>query len=423
MSVNQYVDYGCCNIVDGCRTMAYMSTVNHPLSQGACLVGSAMQPCSCCVTPDEDDLPVSGSFVSPVLDPAPWYNVNDPRSGHYLGAMIYDEWTESQPYVRETVATTAGARAKRAKLQRKEVLARFILMVDDACAIDFAKAWFLNQFICSTEGGGACELPSLHWHECYDTADCNDNQHSIRGFPRAAVTNLDWIEDEIDACMGIIAEVTFAAEYPWVYEVCPETVVEDLLIIAGDSACTICEDPCPTLPDPYENPCSPLTIVLPEVQLDSCYCQPPGIYKNCFKIDEDGRIGESTLEIVIDAGSSIMKNFRIKGWANPLGTEDPDYFRCVDPCIDIGVAGPLAPYSKMRIDGTTRDVTITRNNTTVSGRNWVESGDGSPFSWPDISCSGLFLCLEASAVENDDGTVHTAPDATISIYRYHRELR
>lgn len=421
--VSQYVDYGCCNVVDGCRSLAYLKSANHTFSDPMCINTDVFNNCSCCITPDMDDYPSSGQFVSPVADPAPWYNPDDPRSQHYLGAMIYDQWKESQPYIRETIDTTTGGKTKRGKLKRKEIVARFILLVDDCCAIDFAKATFLNQFLCASTASGACELPSLIWHECYDSNNCDETSHSIRGFPRAAMTSINWIDDEIECCLGTIAEVTFSSELPWVYEMCPENIVTDLPIIAGEDVCKFCEEDCPEVEDPCVNQCLPLNINIPKVTLETCYCEPISIYRNCFAIPPDGRIGESTLKITINTGSGIMRNFRIKAYANKFGFTDPTYFRCETPCIDIAVAGPIKANSILEIDGVTRDVWLTCNNQKSSGRNWVESTDGSPFSWPDIACDGLLVCLESSAVVTSLGVAHTAPDATISIERLHRELR
>jgi hypothetical protein len=420
---NQYVDYGCCNLVNGCRTLAYLKNANHVYGDPMCFNSNIYGNCSCCIELDGDDLPASGSFVSPVADPAPWYNADDPRSQHYLGAMIYDQWKESQPYSRETIDTGTGGRAKKAKLQRKEILVRFILLVDDCCAIPFAKATFLDQFICATSAEGACELPALHWHECYNTADCGDNQHSIRGFPRAAPTSVVWIDDEIDCCIGTIAEVTFTSELPWVYEVCPEVITTDYPIIGGDVECNICKPDCPPPSVACEPPCSPFAIDIPVDKLESCFCEPPAIYSNCFAIAPDNRIGDSTLVVKIYTGSSPLRNFRVKAYANKFGATNPEYFKCEEPCIDMAIAGPVPAYSIIEINGMTRDVWITCNNFRANARNWVESGDGGPFSWPDISCDGLLICLEGSGVEPEGQAPHTAADASISIDRYHRELR
>ncbi len=420
---NQYLDYGCCNIVDGCRTLAYAGAVNHAISDSLCTPGAIVSSCTCCVNPDPDDLPASGEFVSPMADPAPWYNALDPRSQHYFGAMIVS-WKESQPYLREAVDTTTGGRTKRAKLQRKEVVVRFMLVVDDCCAIDFAKAYFLNQFICASSGVGACALPPLHWHECYNKDNCQDFQHSMRGFSGAALTGLQWLDDEMSCCLGVIGEATFAAEFPWVYEVCPENIVTDQLIINGEPQCNFCkQDPCPEPAEACPNPCLPLAIDIPAVEFDVCYCEPFTSYRNCFTFMGDTRIGESTFIIKIFTGSSPMRNFRLRGWANPLGLTDPDLFYCQDTCFDYAFAGPIPANATIEIDGVNREIWITCNNVRSNGRSWVESLDGSPFQWPDVTCNGLLVCLDASAVTPLNGTPHTAADATVTIDRYHREIR
>lgn len=418
---NQYLDYGCCNIVDGCRTLAYAKTVGHAIADPIYNPVSTMNSCNCCVTPSEEELPAGGAFVSPISDPAPWYEPTDPRSGHYLGAMIRS-WKESQPYLREAVDTTTGGRTKRAKLQRKEIAAQFVLFVDDPCAIEFAKTYFLNQFVCNSSSD-PCSLPTLEWHECYNPSSCDSDVHSMRGLVGVSLSSLNWLEDEIPSCYGIVCDVVFAAEKPWTYEMCPENIVEDLVIVTGEEICNICEDPCPALSTACENPCLPLAISIPKVEFSTCYCEPWAVKRQSFAINADPRTGESTLDISIFTGSYDMRNFRIKGWSKQTGSIDPNDYRCEDPCIDIVVPGPLPANSVIEVDGVTQEIWVTCNNVKQSGRSWVETPDGSPLTWPDISCDGLVIVLEASALVTAGGVPHTAPDATITIDRYHRELR
>ena len=420
---SQYIEYNCCAVVDGCRTFAYMNTVGHMMSPDACLPGTGFTDCGCCIPPTEEDIEnglAPATFVSPVLDPAPWYSPDDPRSSHYLGALLM-KWDESQPYIRETVATGSGGKAKGAKLRQKEVVARFLLAVDDCCAINFAKAYFTRQMTC-TGSEASCDPPSLEWHECYNPENCNSFPRAFRGMPLTSVTNIEYLDDEMPCCLGTIAEVTFASELPWIYEMCSDVLVDELPIVDGDAACTICPEPCPEIPEPCANPCSVTTIELPVEEMTGCYCEPWEVYQNCFKIDSSRRVGEDTLKITVSSGSHPLNMLRFKAWPNPIGVDEESVFRCVEPCIDIAIPGPIPAHSKIEIDGMTRRSLLYCGISIQNGRRWIESGDGSPFSWPDVGCEGLFVCLTSDAAVID-GIPQTASDATIKIERFHRELR
>jgi hypothetical protein len=418
---NQYVSYGCCPIVDGCRTIAYLKWAQHIMAPNACGPGSGIVgTCDCCVEQtDESDAVIV--YEDPINDPAPWYSPNDPRSGYYLGAALYS-WDESQPYIRETVDSLVGSKAKGAKLRKKEIVARFILAVSDACAVPFAKAYFMSQITCASSDDGSCGLPPLEWHECYTPTDCDDTAHAFRGLPRTAVTSVEWLDDEIEACLGVVAEVTFASELPWVYELCPDSVTENLNIVGGEPFCNFCGPACPEASDPCENPCFTDIVVPPSEIPQGCYCEPIEVYKNCFNIRRGGRIGEDTLKITVYTGQFPLSSLRIQGWANPLNVDDSSVFECVDPCLDIAIPGPIPAFSTLVIDGMTRRALLTCNNNTQNGRSWIESPDGAPFQWPDVGCDGLMLCLTSNAA-TVNGVPQTAADATISIERYHRELR
>lgn len=419
---SQFLVYGCCNIVDGCRTLAYLQNANHVFGPGIGAPNAGFNVCGCCITPDNDELPASGRFVSPVADPAPWYSASDPRSAHYFGAMIMS-WTETQPYLRETLETRIGGKAKSPKLNRKEVVARFLLAVDDGCAIPFAKAHFLQRLTCAGSDEGACGLPQLQWHECKNPGNCNSPDYAIRGFPRAAATKVTWLDDEVPSCLGVIAEVTFSSELPWVYELCPVTVVSDYTITAGTSFCNICKETCPDDPDPCVNENTATIVDPPVVPLTGSFCEPAALYTNTFTIADSADIGDDTLEIIVDVGSYPMRNLRIKAWPNPLGYTSPDELRCTDACFDIALPGPFPAHSRITIDGKSRKSTLYCNNTTQNGRNWIESPDGNPFSWPDVGCDGLLVVLESSAMTTAGGVPHTAGDAKITVNLYHRELR
>lgn len=418
---SQLLAYGCSYLVEGCRTIAYLDNSDHPFSPNRNVSGS-FNTCGCCITPDAFDLPASGEFVSPAADPAPWYNAADERSDHYFGALILS-WKETQPYLREQLETRIGGRAKAPKLNRKEVNVRFLLVVDDACAIPFAKAEFLQTLTMASVEEGPCSLPQLRWHECKNPGNCGDPDYSIRGFPLAVATKVEWVEDEVPSCLGLIAEVTFTAELPWVYELTPEVLVEDLTIIAGVGFCTLCPDTCPPESTECVNENAATIVDPPAVTVDGNFCEPAFLYTNTFVVADSVDIGDDTLEIIVSIGSTPMRNLRIKAWPNPLGLSSAEDFLCETPDFDIALPGPFPADSIITIDGKSRSSTLICNGVTQNGRNWIESPDGNPFSWPDVSTDGLLIVLESSAMETNTGVPHTASDAKVTVNLYHRELR
>jgi len=430
---SQYLVYGDCEIVNGCRTLQYMQNSTFPLSK-KCGVHARDISCSCCTTSYDEDgfdcmLPESGEYVDPVADPAPWYSTVDPRSQFFLGAMIAD-WNESDPYVRDSIDNSRVGKATAARKARKEIVIKFFLAVTDCCAIDYAKAWFFNQLDCaasSYSNGNSCSSPQLSWHECCQTAWEGTEIDGYRMLPSASIINIEWAKEPTmygNCCIGIECDVTFASDQSDIYDTCYNVVYEGPIYCDGEPQAPFVEcsglqcrigECCDHIVASCDYPCDVVAPVAALSTLTTCYCEPIETRRVCLQIEPNDRLGFHALDFVIKAGATEVKNVRIRGWEhNGLNQVNSDMFKCIPACFDYGISR-LAPYSKLDISSTYNTRTYRCNNMAISGNLFAEQIGGGPLRYAQYGCQWLYLCFDLPEYFPDD--------VTICIYRRHGETR
>jgi len=172
--------------------------------------------------------------------------------------------------------------------------------------------------------------------------------------------------------------------------------------------------------------CGPFPIVPPNPfdGFESCYCEPWASFRACCTYDNPFQWNEATSFIEVRAGSREIRNMKIEAFRNPWGAQgvacpcDPndEFWRCKEPCTSLLIP-QLPSGSRITIDSRTRVVEVTfAGGKRANGLRFIESADGRPFDWFDISqCAQLCVVVAA-----DCTTI--AEDAQVSIGFVNRYL-
>jgi len=172
--------------------------------------------------------------------------------------------------------------------------------------------------------------------------------------------------------------------------------------------------------------CGAFPIVPPDpfTGFESCYCEPWATFRACCTYRNPFQWNEATSFIEVKAGSKEIRNMKIEAYRNPWGPQgvpcpcDPndEFWRCREPCSTLLI--PQLPVgSTITIDSRIRVAEVTfAGGRSVNGLRYIESADGRPFDWFDISqCAELCIVVAADCVT-------VADDARVSIGFVNRYL-
>lgn len=343
----------------------------------------------------------SGAFTSPAADDAPWYDPAVPESADVLGVWI-EEARLGVPWTREARQRIRGASLGPGRLGGRELQLSGWLYARTEAASAYGRQWLFEALAGSGCDGG-CDLPDA---EIFTYCDAEGT--GARTLKRVGLTAFDpEIEPEFPRACGFKFEATLTAEIPELF-LEPDPIVAALRIAEPDEICNVCH-PCP---EPTEAPCACGALaapvrVAPVPDPASSYCEPLILRRSCLQLDPPPYWRDATAIIRVRAGSEPLANLRIRAWANPAGLDDSALFECQDPCLSIEVACVPAG-AELVIDGTTREASVICGAVALNGYAYLSSGGGQRFEWPDVSCHGLMLCVDADSA-------HTAADAELDV--------
>lgn len=123
-----------------------------------------LEECSTC--PETETVTPGGQdFVSPVIDPAPWYDENDPDSWGFLGVVGVDISGSENSTRQATVmnSITGGGVIGPAYYGPRTLVVRALVIAEDECSLQFG----LNYLRDATgQVDNACEGDSLTFFDC-----------------------------------------------------------------------------------------------------------------------------------------------------------------------------------------------------------------------------------------------------------------
>lgn len=454
---HSYAEYGCAVFADNARTYAYhLYACENGLYPSECGEPEIFNDCSC----DLDNLYIP---VSPSADPAPWYDVNDPASSEFLGAMIIsidgiDDSTVSRTPVD---ALGDGTILNRARLAGRSFNMELLLLSTSCRGQDFGVEWLRRVFetricLCGDDPCGSCYGQRLTIRKsCDGDTPCDTGLRSWESV--GVVDGIKHVKDDaIDSlcCTAKKVSVVLQAESPYSYgcesvecntaasntlfEVCYDWATGCL---DDDSCCTGADKQCDRcLYDPL---CDCYKFVDPVPQTitteNSCYCEPLSRYVQCCCIDDVGNAAYDTaLKIEVFSGFDTamdadglaftelgLRNMRLSIFNNPDNiaciTDETSYqdWCATRPTPLFEVQIPYIPSNAtLTIDGKSNRVFMECDGSCRPFPYSIESAKGSLF--PLIAnCNSIMACIEWDSLNTQLKTgAGKAPSiATITSYR------
>lgn len=444
-------------IINDARTLAYLNAgYGHPSLRvtGGCACPRIRELIEC----DSDP------YVSPIADPAPWYDSAVPESADFAGFLVTEFEGLGSTFTRaNTDKITGGAVLGRLRPQARTLTWRGYLFGRSDCAVQFGLKWLtanlkgtscfcggeeLDLLICCPEltgtppVSGCVSMPAIARPEACPPYTQPD---AFRTLKNVGLIDGPKILDQrrvgcssgcsSDTCDGdtlvIHVEFSLLAGNPYMFgcPVClcseasfPVAAVTDCgwVKVADSNVPGInCsgEDPCVVVPNCSEDGdvCPTLTLpVIPPFE-DRCFCRALAPVQFCCAVPADafGQFFEGAPVIEIYSGSSAMRSTTIRFFENLIGQDCCD--AAENPCLNCDELEIrfIPAKSTMTIDGTTRTVTLLCPGMTTPMQ--AEHLTTTPFAWPILQCIDFCICTET-----DGGVV--ASDATITVSITPREM-
>lgn len=419
-----YLTIGGMEIANAGRTEAYVraNTWFKPL-YGATDLHKAL---------DEDQ------YRSPLLDPAPWADRNVPQSTNFFGFYLLDA-TGAEDSTREvtyTEATIDGARPSRVRHNSKTIVFNGVLIGCNEQAVEYGMRWLRNALLASPcAGSNGCAGSDM----CYfatqpcteeDTEDCWDyavmqTGRTLRRFAVTTGPNITAKQQTTDGAVVWTVTFTGQAGVPWEYgfERCVVKGFMDPLVTSpfecGDVNGTP-EDEGYPISDLDENG-KPLCKVQAWAPLYDPECpslepppSPPAIDISCMDLPTEWTRRTFTIPgetiplwtdlvpvIAVTTGIDEVRNLRIRFYSDPFEGGNPED----DPCAFCGdfVLTYIPPNTQMVLDGAVESVVVTsQNQPPRNASTLVFAADGTPFSWPLLSCGvGYIVTIDLPATFTD----------------------
>lgn len=421
----------------------------------------------------EDILPCDFSedmsgYSLPELDGAPWYDPAVPESKNFAGLMVMSA-TMSAPYSRTVTPNIGvGSTLGRLKLRGRDIVVRGFLIGKTCCAAQYGLSWLTDALTepCTNGNCGGCDLdflsccPNLTGEdECLTTIDSSGPVDRRLTYIRPAgesefqrgsdffrrmhgvgiIDGPNVLSTKGSSCgcaTGSLIEVEFIlhASSPYINSI-EETILGPVLAMEvagcetaecdivwdiGTGPCLADDGACVEPDDCLDDPRCPIPLLPPEPSAsvtDACgSCVPEQQSKVCVPYIPVREWGSSTLNFEIFAGSKELRNLKIQIFQNPLGRDCGEVAE--DECMACStlVVKYVPAGGTLRFSGEERTVTVTCNGQAKNAmRNIAADEDGTPFDWPNITCTQICACITFDCIL-------TADDATVRIGVVNRDL-
>lgn len=430
MALNWYLSMNGVEIANHARLEAYLESVGSPLTSSSA--------CDCPTF--TADLVGDPPYDDPVSDPAPWYDPDVPESADFAGLMVLSvDGLNDYPVRRSTTAAVSGgASIGPARVQPRTITVTGILLGATCCAVGYGLHWLGEALVGRTQGnrdGGCLTLYDCSPGQTMTAADFNAAHR--RTLRRAALVSGPSVTARTgDGCAAgacqigadiLTVEFVITAAVPWLYtdtmpvlEVSPPADSSDTCVTwclhdtdpgcVGGCRLADCPDPTTACADPSCRPPTP-----PIVQtLDTCFCLPLAVERDCHAIDLTHRpLWSSDAPVItIRAGSSDLRNLVLTFYEH-------DDKQATLSCEEIASTNRCDPHSvyvvkyvpaggAVTLDGQVGRATVECAGTCESSPD-VYGHDGAPPSFAVLDCERYCLCVE-SDVANPP-----AADAVITV--------
>lgn len=405
-----YYEYGGTEVINASRVEAYARTAGvwsfKPVYKNTALA------------------PALGEvYANPLQDDAPWTDEDDADTYDFLGVYPLDIGgiDDSTWGAAVTESTRDGGIVGRGRYASKTIVFNVILIGKNEAGCEAGLRWLKtvmtgppclgSNVVCG--GSDLCYLasePILDWTINSDVSTCLDPY--LRSLHGVTVTVGPTVTAKADLANGSAWTVSFTVTAGNPYEFSAEVGLisgfmdpnVDVPYVGGivpdggsfdDSGFVQTEVKCPVATyQPIVDPLCPQVIAPPQVPnvALSCFEFPVNYVRRQFIIPK-GLVplwGDVVPFLVIKAQRKEIRNLRVRFYADPFDTGDPN----TDPCNYCGdiVFSYIPANSTLVFDGPLRQVYI---ENVQQGRRRADSlvfrSDGNPFEWPVMSCGFAYV--------------------------------
>jgi hypothetical protein len=377
MAWNGYFLYGGQEFINAERTEAYARNAGAGWFKG-CFGGTDLAPM------------LGQRYDTPWLDPAPWTDPDAPESYGFWGAYpLGITGLEDSTRTGEVIESTSdGGTVGRIRHGTRAVVFNVALVGDSDCAVDYGARWLRRLLLgaaCGTQANEACSgddlcylscEPGLDWEgegTLLDILGCLDPfERSLR---RVVFNNGPTFTSK---------QTTTDGGAVW---------TASMTAVAGN---------------PFIAPPAPTTVPL------GCYVPPTNWKRRQFTIPEEfiplwGEVVPK-IEIHNPSATKPIRNLRIRFYADVDGDNDISDDICAY-CGDI-VVSYVPPGETLVLDGSDQLVYV--DSPGAAGKRRADSlvfaTDGTPFSWPVLSCGFGYI------VTVDLPQTATMPSVDLSLF-------
>jgi hypothetical protein len=424
-------------ILNNARTTAYLANVGSPFTAGP---GGCT--CPTLTRAQLEDDPPSPNYDTPATDPAPWYDVDVPASGEFLGALVLDVvGLDGSVNTRSVTTAIGGGGAFGPTRQQPRVMTWTVLLIGSSCCgADYGLHWLEQALLGCCQDG--CEGESLELFDCCPPATMTRPQFITqhrRVLRRVALTSGPTPIARASASNGstcaagacaagaelITVEFTLVAAVPTLWTECLPVLDAPLAEEPSDECIVWCTAgsadpecaggclgaPCPGPPSASDPRCvapPPPAVTGPE----PCFCVPIGTDRVCYDVDLTDRPAWSTdvPTIVLTAGDTDLRDVRLTFYEKPDGTlltcdEIADANRCTNAGSFFVTFVPA--NGALTIDGQTGRATVEYQGGCQVSDSVFGDDNGGPMRIPDLTCAQYCFCVEVSVLfpPDDSATV------------------
>lgn len=418
MSLERFLCIDGVEVANPVRVLTYMANIGN-----SCLPAPPPQPCPCpdwlpgsdvngvlladpadVLTPDDTDeggLQPAAKFTTPWDDDAPWYDPAVPESADVLGVWI-EELRMATPYTRKSTSGQRGATLGRRRYQGREIQIAGWLYATSAAGTAYGRQW-LGEALAGDECAGESEATVYTF--C-DPLRANAGKRTLK---RVGLTAYDpEVEEEFPRVCGLKFAATLIAGVPELMHDPVQVLAIADVLDGAEEVCNLCS-PCPDTT--YVCTCDVVPTVprvVPAADPAAVFCQPILTARTTQVLPSPDMWRDATTIISVTSGAwpvsaAGLSNLRLRAWPNPAGLSDASYFECQDPCLDVEV-GCIPANGTLIIDGTTRTATVICGDVEHNGYAYLSSAGSKKFEWPDVSCDGLLLVIDADPYGTPTGT-------------------
>lgn len=406
---------------------------------------SVVTPGCVCISPGAiGDTP----YLSPAVDPAPWYDPDEPESGQFAGVWIESiEGLSDSPYERSvTQRLGPGSVVSQGRRASKTLTFTAWLFAADCCAAEYGLRWLTAALFASCtqcagddlcflsccpqqtapDAPGAVEGPDGRWW---------DTPSRIRTLTSASLLSGPTVVTRAGGCRdgagcGEGSAFRPLIQVTWVMDTDPQVwrqpvdVIPDTVWPLPDPETQVCNivwdlDCCDTRRPGCScvSPCAadercpppPAPPMPPPLQPD-CVCLPLYVVRQCVDILPDlvPTWEDAALLITVEAGEQEMRNLSIRVWPNVLDRPPEELGEC--QACGIYYVTHIPAGGVLTIDGRTCTATLVcPGNVTTDAAAQVYGTAGGPLSCVTLSCGIRYtLCADVDATQ-------VAPDATLRV--------